>query len=400
MNPIDITTQAQEIEHKHHVPVYRRYPITLERGKGSLVWDYEGNEYLDMLAGIAVNNTGHCHPNVVKAIQDQAEKLIHASNFFYTKPQSDLAKLLTELSGLERVFFCNSGVEALEAALKIARKYGNNHGKKGEIIAVERGFHGRSLAAIALGKEKYQKGFAPIPAGFKTIPFNDIEALEKEITDETIAFACEPIQGEGGIHEVSGEYLRRARELCDKHNALLFFDEVQCGNGRTGKYFGFEHHDVKPDMIATAKGLGGGFPIGAVLANEKAAQALDYGDHGTTYGGNPLGCAASLAAVRTILDEGLMEQATEKGAYLIQQVKEKTKGMNLIKEIRGKGLMIGIELTIPGKPVVMEMLNQKVISNVTMDTTIRVVPPLVITHKEIDRFVDVLVSALRKTADQ
>jgi len=396
MNPADITKQAQDIEHEHHLPIYRRYPITLEKGKGALVWDYEGNEYLDMLAGIAVNNTGHCHPNVVKAIKDQAEKLIHPSNFFYTKPQSDLAKLLSDLSGLERVFFCNSGVEALEAALKIARKYGNNHNKKGDIIAVERGFHGRSLAAIALGKPKYQKGFAPIPSGFKTIPFNDIEALENEINDETIAFACEPIQGEGGIHEVSGDYLRRARELCDKHNTLLFFDEVQCGNGRTGKYFGFEHHGVKPDMIATAKGLGGGFPIGAVMANEKAAQALDYGDHGTTYGGNPLACAASLAAVRTILDEDLMTQATEKGTYLVKQVKEKTAGTDYIKDIRGKGLMIGIELYFPGKPVVMEMLEQFVISNVTMDTTIRLVPPLVITYDQIDRFVDVFVNVLEK----
>lgn len=395
MTPIDITTESQETEHKHHLPVYRRYPITLERGKGSLVWDYKGNEYLDMLAGIAVNNTGHCHPNVVNAIKTQAEKLIHTSNFFYTKPQSDLAKLLTELSGLNRVFFCNSGVEALEASLKIARKYGNEQGKKGKIIAVERGFHGRSLAAIALGKEKYQKGFDPIPAGFKTIPFNDIEALENEITDETFAFACEPIQGEGGIHEISADYLRRARELCDKHNALLIYDEVQCGNGRTGKYFAFEHHGVKPDILATAKGLGGGFPIGAVMTNEKAGQALDYGDHGTTYGGNPLACAASLAAVRTILEEDLMTQAMEKGAYLVQQVKEKTDGLGLVKEIRGKGLMIGVELSIEGKPVVMEMLKNYVITNVTMETTIRLVPPLVITYDEIDRFVKVFVEALK-----
>ena len=389
------STNAQEIEHKYHVPVYRRYPITLERGEGSLIWDTDGNEYLDMLAGIAVNNTGHCHPNVVKAIQDQAEKLIQPSNFFYTEIQSKLAKLLSDLSGLERVFFCNSGVEALEASLKIARKYGNNKGKKGDIIAVERGFHGRSIAAIALGKPKYQKGFQPIPEGFKTIPFNDIEALEKEINDDTIAFACEPIQGEGGIHEVSGKYLKRVRELCDKHDVLLMFDEVQCGNGRTGKYFGFQHHDVQPDIIATAKGLGGGFPIGAVMASEKAAQALDFGDHGTTYGGNPLACAASYAAVRTILDENLMDKATEQGKYLIDQIREKAKTLGVIKEIRGKGLMIGVELTIPGKPVVLEMLENGVVSNVTMDTVIRLVPPLVITKTQIDHFLDVFVKALK-----
>lgn len=398
MTPTDITTETQEIEHKHHLPIYRRYPITLERGKGALVWDYNGNEYLDMLAGIAVNNTGHCHPNVVQAIKDQCEKLIHASNFFYNKPQSGLAKLLSELSGLQRVFFCNSGVEALEASLKIARKFGNKQSKKGKIIAVERGFHGRSLAAIALGKDKYQKGFDPIPSGFKTIPFNDIRALENEINDDTVAFALEPIQGEGGIHEVSGDYLRRARELCDKHNALLIYDEVQCGNGRTGKYFAFEHYGVKPDILATAKGLGGGFPIGAVMTNEKAGHALDYGDHGTTYGGNPLACAASLAAVRTILDDGLMMQAAEKGTYLVKQINEKTGGLGLVKEIRGKGLMIGVELTIEGKPVVMEMLDNYVIANVTMDTTIRLVPPLVITYEELDRFVKVFVDALKKCA--
>lgn len=395
MNPSKITADVQKAEHEHHLPIYKRYPLTLERGEGALVWDYEGNEYLDMLAGIAVNNTGHCHPKVVKAIQEQAGKLMHTSNFYYNKPQSDLAKLLTELSGLERVFFCNSGVEALEAALKIARKYGNKKGKKGDIVAVERGFHGRSLAAIALGKEKYQKGFDPIPQGFRTIPFNDLEALEKAITKDTIAFAFEPIQGEGGIHPVSEEYMKRARELCDENDALLFFDEVQCGNGRTGKYFGYQHFDVQPDIIATAKGLGGGFPIGAVMVREKAAGALDYGDHGTTYGGNPLACAASLAAVNAILDEDLMTQATEKGAYLIEQIREKTQDLDVIKEIRGKGLMIGVELTIPGKPVVEEMLKNKVLSNVTMDTVIRIVPPLVISYDQLDHFVDVFTDAIR-----
>lgn len=399
MSSKEITKNVQDIEHKHHLPIYKRYSVVAERGEGALLWDYEGNEYLDMLAGIAVNNVGHCHPNVVKAIQEQSAKLIHTSNFYYNKPQSELAELLAELSGLNRVFFCNSGVEALEAAVKIARKYGNKRNKKGHIVAVERGFHGRSLAAIALGKEKYQKGFEPIPQGFSTISFNDLDALEKAITKDTIAFAFEPIQGEGGIHEVSGEFMKRARELCDEHDALLIFDEVQCGNGRTGKYFGFQHFDVQPDIIATAKGLGGGFPIGAVMASEKAAKALDYGDHGTTYGGNPLACAASLAAVRTILDEKLPEQATEKGAYLIEQIREKTEGLGAIKEIRGKGLMIGVELTMPGKAVVEEMLRNFVLSNVTMDTTIRIVPPLVITREQIDRFVEVFVNAIKSSMD-
>lgn len=384
-----------DLEKKYHLQLYNRYPLVLERGEGAIVWDTDGNDYLDMLAGIAVNNTGHCHPNVVKAIREQAGKLMHTSNFYYNEPQSRFAELLSDVSGLPRVFFCNSGVEALEAVLKIARKYGNSKGKKGSIIAAERGFHGRSLAAIALGKEKYQKGFEPIPQGFATMPFNDLEALEKTVTGDTIAIAFEPVQGEGGIHAVSKEYMQRARELCDKYDVLLILDEVQCGNGRTGTYFSYQQYDVMPDLVATAKGLGGGFPVGAVMASEKAASAIGFGEHGTTYGGNPLACAAGMAAVKTIIDEKLPQQAIEKGKYLREKISQKTIDTALVKEVRGVGLMIGAELRIPGRPVVEELLNKhRILSNVTMDSVIRIVPPLVITYEQIERFADSFASVL------
>ena len=391
---------TEQLEKKYHLQLYNRYPLVLQRGEGALVWDTDGNEYLDMLAGIAVNNTGHCHPNVVQAIREQAGKLMHTSNFYYNEPQSRFAELLSEVSGLPRVFFCNSGVEALEAVLKISRKYGNSKGKKGPIIAAERGFHGRSLAAIALGKEKYQKGFEPIPQGFATMPFNDINALEKQVSDDTIAIAFEPVQGEGGIHAVSKEYMQRARELCDKHDILLILDEVQCGNGRTGTYFSYQQYGVLPDLVATAKGLGGGFPVGAVMASQKAASAIGFGEHGTTYGGNPLACAAGMAAVKTIIDEKLPEQAVEKGNYLRRELEEKTARTGLVKEVRGAGLMIGAELTIPGRPVVEQLLNQhRILSNVTMETVIRIVPPLVISYEQIDRFVKAFTTILENHSE-
>lgn len=394
-----MNSEIVELEKKYHIKLYNRYPLVLSRGKGSVVWDTDGNEYLDMLAGIAVNNTGHCHPNVVEAIREQAGKLMHTSNFYYNEPQSRFAELLSNVSGLPRVFFCNSGVEALEAVLKISRKYGNSKGKKGKIIAAERGFHGRSLAAIALGKEKYQKGFEPIPQGFDTIPFNDLNALEEAVTADTIAIAFEPVQGEGGIHAVSKEYMQRARELCDQHDVLLILDEVQCGNGRTGTYFSYQQYGVTPDLVATAKGLGGGFPIGAVMAGEKAASAFGFGDHGTTYGGNPLACAAGLAAVQTIIDEKLPQQAIEKGEYLQKQILEKTAHTGLVKEVRGVGLMIGVELSIPGRPVVVELLQKhRILSNVTMDSVIRIVPPLVVSYEQIDQFVDAFTTVLKNSS--
>jgi len=285
---------------ENYLQTFRRYPLVLERGEGCFVWDVEGNKYLDVLAGIAVNNVGHSHPTVVKAIQDQAAKLVHISNFYLSKPQVELTEKLAEISEMDRVFFGNSGAEAVEGAIKLARKYAFKNGRGGTIISMEKSFHGRTLATIATGKEKMQHGFGPIPHGFKKVPFNDFDALKAEITEEVAGIIIEPIQGEGGINPVEIEYVKQVRTLCDEHNMSLIFDEIQCGMGRTGKWFAKEHYGVEPDIMTSAKGLGGGVPIGAFMAKEKTASAIDFGDHGTTFGGNPLVCASALATISVI----------------------------------------------------------------------------------------------------
>jgi acetylornithine/N-succinyldiaminopimelate aminotransferase len=388
--------RAQEIANKYHVDLYGRYPLTLTEGKGVYVKATNGKEYLDALAGIAVNSVGHCHPKVVKAIQDQAAKLIHISNFYYSEPQSELVKLLAEISGLDRAFLCNSGAEAVEGSIKLARKYATTKGKTGSIISMENCFHGRTLGTIAMGKEKYQKGFKPLPGGFEQVPANDITAIKNKINDNTIAVILEPIQGEGGIHRVEEAYFKELRELCDRHDALLILDEIQSGIARTGKMFAFQHYDVKPDIITSAKALGGGFPIGAVIAREKVASAISHGEHGTTYGGNPLACAASIAALSVIIDNNLAEQATEKGEYFMNKVRDVAEGWDAIKDVRGKGLMIGVELNFEGGKVVEEMMDRGVLSNCASNTVMRIVPPLIITKKELDRVFDVLVESIKE----
>ncbi len=387
--------ETRKIAGKYHFDLYKRYPLTLVKGNGVYAEDSEGNKYLDALAGIAVNSLGHCHPNVVQAIQEQAAKLMHVSNFYYNEPQSRLAKLLAEVSGLDRVFFCNSGAEAIEGAIKLARKYAFNKGKSGHIIAMENCFHGRTLGAIAMGKEKYQKGFAPLPAGFDRVPFNDIETLRNRVDDSTVAIILETIQGEGGIHPVNPGYLHEARKLCDKHDALLILDEIQCGIARTGQMFAYQHYDVMPDIVTSAKALGNGFPIGAVLAKEDAAAAFDYGDHGTTYGGNPLACAASIASLKTIQDEKLAAHAFEMGEYFKNRVLAISHNWPAIKEVRGLGLMIGVDLSFKGAKVVEEMLKKGVLSNCASDTVIRIVPPLIITKEELDRLFDILIESIK-----
>jgi acetylornithine/N-succinyldiaminopimelate aminotransferase len=386
----------RELTEKYHYKIYKRYPVVLERSAGSRVWDTEGNEYIDALAGIAVNSVGHCHPAVVKAIQNQAEKLIHISNLYYSEPQAQLAARLAKISRMDRVFFCNSGAESIEAAIKTARKYGNNKGKKGLILSMENCFHGRTLGAIALGKEKYRKGFEPLPEGFGRIPMNDPAALKSSINSDTVAVIIEPVQGEGGIQPASKEYLEEVRSLCDQYDVLLIFDEIQCGIARTGKMFAWMHTGVKPDILCTAKALGGGFPIGATLAVEKAAAAIDYGQHGTTYGGNPLACAAANASLQVIKDEDLCAAAEEKGRYMMDTIRDRTKGWSEIKEIRGIGLMIGVELTFKGADVVNKMLEKGVLSNCASDTVMRIVPPLVISYEEMDQVIDVLLESIRE----
>ena len=387
---------AQKLEKEHHFQFYKRFPITFVKGSGTRLTDSNGKEYIDALAGIAVNSVGHCHPNVVKAIQIQAEKLIHISNLYYNEPQSKLARLLTEVSGMDRVFFTNSGCEAVEGAIKLARRYAHKNGRTGKIISIDGCFHGRTLATTAMGKKKYQEGFEPIPEGFDTIPPNDIGAFKDMLEEEVIAIIIEPVQGEGGIRLVDRDYFKEVERICKERHVLLILDEIQCGMGRTGTMFAFQHFGVTPDILTSAKALGGGFPIGAVLAREEVATAFDYGTHGTTFGGNPLACVAAYATVSTILSENLYSQARQKGDYFIGKLKEAARDLCAIKEIRGIGLMIGVELDFKGAEVVTKMMEKGVLANCTEDTVIRLLPPLTITNDELDRILDVLIQSIEE----
>ena len=313
---------SQQLTEQYHLPVYNRYPITLSKGRGAFVWDEKGNKYLDALAGIAVNSLGHCHPNVVEAVQKQVGQLMHISNFYYSKPQAQLLKLLSDITNLDKGFICNSGGEAMEACLKAARKYGQAHQKEGPLLTVSNAFHGRTMGTISMGMDKYSKGYDPLLGGFQEIPMNNVEALKNNFDNQTLGVVIETIQGSGGLHVASKEFMNAIQELCNHHDALLIVDEVQTGIARTGKMFGFEHFGVQPDIIGLAKAMGGGFPIGAMVCRNKIAETMSYGDHGSTYGGNPLACAASLAALNTVIDENLTEQAAEKGDFLKKKIKK------------------------------------------------------------------------------
>lgn len=373
---------------------YRRYPVVLTRGKGSRVWDDRGREYLDFLSGIAVCNLGHCHPRIVKAIREQARKLLHVSNFFYTEPQAELAALLTRHSFADRIFFCNSGAEANEAALKLARKYAHDHsgGKRFEIITMEYSFHGRTLATLtATGQEKFHKGFLPLLPGFIYVPFNDIDALARAVTDRTCAVMFEPIQGEGGVNLPSPDYLGAVRELCDRKKLLLIFDEVQVGMGRTGRLFAYENYGVAPDIMTLAKALCGGLPAGAMLANSKVADSFTPGTHASTFGGNPVAMAAGVAVMQELLEGTALENCRKMGDYFLgrlEQLQDKYPG--LIRQVRGKGLIIGMELFVNGKEIVNQCLRQGIIINCTLDKVLRFLPPLIVKKADIDRCVDAL----------
>jgi len=372
---------------------YARYPILLVRGKGTRVWDLEGEEYLDFVSGLAVCNLGHCHPKVVKAIQDQAEKLIHVSNFYYIEPQIQLASLLCKHSFADKVFFCNSGAEANEGAMKLARKYAKEKISKDrhEIITMERSFHGRTLATLtATGQEKFHKGYEPLMPGFKYVPFSDIRAVKNAIDSKTCAVMLEPIQGEGGVNCPLEGYLKALREICDEKGLLLIFDEVQVGMGRTGKLFAYEHDGVEPDMLTLAKSLAGGVPIGALLIKKGIADSFKPGDHASTFGGNPLATAAGVAALTTILEEGMLENCQKMGDYFLSQLEEIKGKFPFVKEVRGKGLILGMELKIDGSSIVNEMLKKKILINCTMGNVLRFLPPLIVTKEEIDRVVKTL----------
>ena len=388
----------QQLTEQYHLPVYNRFPVTLVKGKGAHVWDDKGNKFIDALAGIAVNSLGHCHPKVVEAVQDQVEKVMHISNFYYSEPQAKLLELLSELSGLDRGFFCNSGGEAMEAALKVARKYGKAHDKTGPLITVSNAFHGRTMATISMGMDKYSKGYDPLLQGFHEIPMNDIETLKAAFDHQTLGIVLETIQGSGGLHVASKEFMDAIKELCEAHDALLILDEVQTGIGRTGKMFSYEHYGIRPDIIAIAKAMGGGFPIGAMFCKENVAQTIGYGEHGSTYGGNPLACAASLAALNVVQDENLVDQANEKGAFLREMLDEFARDTSSVREIRGRGLMIGVELSFEGRKVVEEMMKRGILSNCTQGNVIRLVPPLVIENEDLSRLATVLIQSIQKNS--
>ncbi|MTI22360.1 aspartate aminotransferase family protein [Fulvivirga sp. RKSG066] len=386
-----------KLDQEYYLQTFKRYPIAFEKGEGSRLWDVEGNEYIDALAGIAVCNLGHCHPEVTKAIREQAGQLVHISNFFVSKPQTELAKKLCTLSNMDRVFFTNSGAESVEGAIKLARKFARSKGKAGEVIAMTNSFHGRTLATIAMGKKTMQDGFGPMPEGFQQIDFNDIEAVKAAINPNTAAIILEPVQGEGGIHVAEKAYLKELREICDKEHIALIFDEIQCGIGRTGKLFAKEHYGVEPDIMTLAKGLGGGMPIGAILCKQKVDDAINYGDHGTTFGGNPLACAASLATIDLISNPTFLKEVEEKGRYFKDKILNAA--LPHLEEVRGLGLMIGAVFSFETKPLVAKILEHKVIANATANNVLRLVPPLVITEKEIDKVVEVIAASVKEVSN-
>ena len=385
--------QAIAQDQSHYMKVFARYPIVLSHGSGPYVYDVDGKKYLDFLAGIAVNIVGHNHPQLVSAIADQAAKMIHCSNLYYTAEQAKLADTLSKVSGLERIFLANSGAEANEGAIKLARKYAKKISlDKVNIITAENSFHGRTLATLtATAQPKYQKGYEPLPQGFSHVPYNNIAALAQAMNSQTAAVMLEPIQGEGGIQVPDPSYLEQVRALCDKHQALLILDEIQTGMGRTGKMFAFQHSTITPDIVTLAKGLGGGVPIGAVLASEKVAGAFAPGDHGSTFGGNPLASAAGNAVLAIIEQEQLLANAEAVGAYMIDQLNTlKAKYPALIKAVRGCGLMIGMQLYAPGSNLVTAAMQQGALINCTAGDVLRFVPPLIITRSHVDEMINIL----------
>jgi len=377
------------------MPTYARFPVALVRGQGMRVWDADGRQYLDFLAGIAVCNLGHCHPNVVAAIREQAGTLLHVSNLYHIEPQVRLAKLLTESTFADRVFFCNSGAEANEGAIKLARKVQKDRGQpeRTEIVSATMSFHGRTLATLtATGQDKVKVGFDPLPPGFTYVPYDDIEALEEAVGPRTAAVLLEPIQGEGGVRVPSEGYLRRVRELCDVRGALLVLDEVQTGVGRTGTFLACEHDGVKPDICTLAKGLGSGVPIGAVLATEAVARSFGPGTHASTFGGNPLVCAAALATVRTLLHDRILEHTRKVGAYLLGRLRELTEGNPGVAAVRGRGLLIGIELAEGRKAadLVSALMDRGFLTGTAGERVLRLAPPLIVEPEEIDALLSAL----------
>ena len=393
---MDKKTIIEETE-KYYLPVFGRYQMVMELGQGCRVWDNEGNEYVDAFAGIAVNSLGYNHPVLVKAISEQAAKLMHCSNLYYTEIQAKALRVVAEATGMDRIFFANCGAEGNEGAMKLARKYGVSKAPtKYKIISADESFHGRTFDTLAAtGHDYYHVGYGPLSPGHVLVPYGDIKALEAQMDDDVCAVLLEPIQGEGGVHVPSGEYLQQVRALCDKHDALLIFDEVQTGVARTGKWFAYMHSGVKPDILTFAKGIGGGFPVAGFAVPERLAHVFKPGDHGGTFGGNPLACAAVYATLTTIKSEGLVDKVAEKGEYFKNELRKlQEKYPDKVTDVRGCGLMLGMEVAGEGKPIVESCLANNVIVNCTAGNVIRIVPPLIISKEEIDIVVAALDKAL------
>jgi acetylornithine/N-succinyldiaminopimelate aminotransferase len=392
--------RVRTLESEYVLQTYARYPLLLDHGKGCYVYDASGKRYLDFITGIGVNALGHAHPRLVKVIREQAGRMLHCSNLYFHAYQGPLAERLAKASGLQRTFFCNSGAESMEGALKMVRAHGHKISpEKFEIVALHNSFHGRTLGALSVtGQEKYRRDFEPLLPGAHFVPPNDEVALEQVVSERTAGIVIEWIQGEGGIFPMSMEYVRKARELADRYDALLVFDEIQCGVGRTGKHFAYQLSDpvVLPDIMTAAKPLACGIPMGVVVANDRAAQSIGSGMHGSTFGGGPLACRVALEFM-DILDE-LLPHIDKMGRYFRAKLEELQKQFSFIREVRGQGLMIGVELTFPGKQIVLDAMEQGLLMNCTHETVLRFLPPYIATEREIDRAVTILKRALKLAA--
>ncbi|HYL35225.1 MAG TPA: aspartate aminotransferase family protein [Bryobacteraceae bacterium] len=392
-----LVERIQALESQYLLQNYARYPLVLHRGKGCYVYDTAGKRYLDFIAGIGVNALGHAHPRLVKTIREQAGLILHTSNLYYHEYQGPLAERLAKISGLQRTFFCNSGTEAMEGAMKMIRSHGGKiDAGKYEIVSLHNSFHGRTLGALSItGQEKYRKDFEPLLPGAKFVPPNDLVALEQVVSERTAGIVIEWIQGEGGIFPMTTEYARKARELADRYDALLVFDEIQCGVGRVGKYFAYQLADpvVQPDIMVAAKPLACGIPLGVIVSNERAAQSIGPAMHGSTFGGGPLACRVALEFLDIL--EGLLPQIEQTGSYFRGKLEEMQRHFSFIREIRGRGLMIGVDLSIPGKQIVLDAMAEGLLINCTHDTVLRFLPPYIVTEKEIDRALRILKKVLK-----
>jgi len=396
-----MTTSEEVIQREKQflLQTYNRYPLVIERGKGVFLFDLDGKKYLDFVAGLGVNALGHGHPRIIKTIRDQAARAIHLSNLYYNEYQGRLAEKLCSLSGLQRAFFSNSGTEAIEGSIKLARLAGHRVGgaAKSRLVALDGSYHGRSFGSMSVtGQDKYRKGFEPLLEDVKFVPRNDVEALRAVVNDNTCAIVLEPIFGEGGIYECSVEFLQECRALADRHHAALIFDEIQCGLGRTGTIFAFQTFGVTPDIVAIAKPIAAGIPLGAFLAKEEFASAISAGQHGTTFGGGPLACRVALEYLVIVEEENLLQHVTEVGGYLQQQLRALTDRYSVAREVRGRGLIQGLQLDVPARPIVEEAFAEGVLFNSTQDTVLRFLAPFLLQEKHVDKGMRVLKKLLRK----